>query len=151
MGKGLNAQQVLYNVNIRIAELEGMSGYFRRNGYRMREVCEELSIFDWWTERLSLSQLKAMRSFLNQAIKNGYTGYVCFKVGAEGCASGMWAHKSESDDGFSPDGEFLYRSFYSRGNWWDAMNADGKLVTESRDARWNEYNTLAKLKKAMAA
>lgn len=148
MSKGLNAQQVLDNVNIRISELEGTSGYFRRSGYHMREVCSELSIFDWWTERLSLSQLKAMRMFLNQAIKMGFTGYACFKVGASGCASGMWAYKVESDDGYSPDGDFLYRSFYSSNNYWDAK-IWGVLLAESI-GRYDAFRTAAQLKKAMA-
>ncbi len=45
------------------------------------------------------------------AIKLGYTGYVCFKVGASGYANGMWAHKTEMTDGYSPSGEAIYRSF----------------------------------------
>lgn len=150
MSKGLNAQQVLDNVNARIAELEDMDGWLRRMGFYTREVCGELSIFDWWTERLSLSQLKAMRTFLNQAVRMGFTGYVCFKVGASGCASGMWAHKADSEDGYSPKGDFLYRSFYSSGNYWDAQ-IDGEFVTNSTGHDWDEFRTVASLRKAMAA
>ena len=150
MSKGLNAQQVLDNVSIRIAELESMDGWLRRTGFYTRDVCNELSIFDWWTERLSLSQLKAMRAFLNQAIRMGFTGYACFKVGAKYCASGMWAYRAESEDGFSPSGDFLYRSFQSAGNYWDAQ-VGGTLVTEAAGVGWDAFNTAAKLRKAMVA
>lgn len=150
MSKGLNAQQVLDNLNALIAEVENMDKYSRRYRLATRQLCNELSIFDWWTERMSLSQLKAMRTFLNQAVKMGFTGYVCFKVGAKYCASGMWAYRAESEDGFSPAGDFLYRSFYSAGNYWDAQ-IDGEFVTESTDSRWDEFRTAAQLKKAMAA
>lgn len=59
-----------------------------------------------------------MEKFLKEAIKLGYKGYVCFKVGATGCANGMWAHKEESLDGYSPDGDFLYKSFTPAYNYW---------------------------------
>ena len=77
----------------------------------IRMVYDELSIFDWWPERLTISHMKQMRTFLKEAIKLGYTGYVCFKVGASGCANGMWASKAESTNGYSPKGETIYRSF----------------------------------------
>jgi hypothetical protein len=77
----------------------------------IRMVYDDLSIFDWWPERLTISHMKQMRTFLKEAIKLGYTGYVCFKVGASGCANGMWASKAESTNGYSPKGETLYRSF----------------------------------------
>ena len=72
---------------------------------------DRFSIFDWWPERLTVAHMKQMRTFLNEAIKLGYTGYVCFKVGASGCANGMWAYKKESTDGYSPKGVAIYRSF----------------------------------------
>ena len=147
MSKGLNAQQVLDNVNAYIEELEDRPW---QRGLITRPVCDELGIFDWWTERLSRSQLKAMRTFLNQAIKMGFDGYVCFKVGAKYCASGMWAYKAESEDGYSPAGDFLYRSFYSTGNYWDAQ-IDGTFVTKSTDSKWNDFRTVAQLKRAMVA
>lgn len=104
-----NAQEVLNNVEKRIADGRKL---------RISSVCEELSIFDWWHEFLSVSQLKQMRSFLNQSIKLGFTGYVCFKVGAAGCGHGMWSHKEESTDGYSPNGDCLYHSFRSGDNYW---------------------------------
>lgn len=86
---------------------------------RMYEVYADLSIFDWWVDILTVTRMKQMRSFLKEAIKLGYTGYVCFKVGATGCANGMWAHKRESEDGYSPDGDCLYRSFTPAYVRWD--------------------------------
>lgn len=136
MGKysNKNAQYVLNNVNKCIAELEGfiktygdydvnrISGYHKR--FRMRAVYDELSIFDWWKEYLSLSQLKQMKSFLETAIKLGFNGYVCFKVGASGCSHGMWAHKAESENGYSPDGDVLFHSFRSGDNYYSVKIND---------------------------
>jgi hypothetical protein len=59
-----------------------------------------------------------MRKFLKEAIKLSYTGYVCFKVGATGCSNGMWAHTTETNDGYSPDSDFLYKSFTPEYNYW---------------------------------
>ena len=148
MDKTMNAEKVLANVNSCIAELEKMHGtaswkldynrfHIRGYGYnapvefKIRAVYDELSIFDWWPETLSMSRLKQMKQFLETAIKYGYKGYVCFKVGSSGCANGMWAHKNESTDGYSPDGEVLYRSFTPDYVTWDAQLADGKWVGET--------------------
>lgn len=96
----------------------------------IRDVCDDLSIFDWWNDYLSVSQLKQMKSFLELAGKYGYNGYVCFKVGATGCANGMWAHKRESETGYSPDGECLYRSFTPEYISYDAQLEDGTWISE---------------------
>lgn len=122
--KRLNAQPVLLAVEkwIRIIETrKARHGSLYRYFYRpsMYEVCHELSIFDWWVDYISLNHLKQMRTFLREAIKLGYTGYVCFKVGASGCANGMWANKLPTTDGYSPKGEFLYRSFTPDYTCWD--------------------------------
>lgn len=127
--KKYNREEVLKNVEKRIAESEAQRAklpYYGFKKFRIREVCNELSIFDWWNEYLSLSQLKQMRSFLITAGKLGYNGYVCFKVGAAGCAHGMWASKAESTNGYSPDGECLYHSFRSGDNYYDVQLADGR-------------------------
>lgn len=127
----MNATQVLENINNCIKELEdNRSLYYKQprqmygRGYtkvfRISKVCEELSIFDWWNETLSMSQLKQMRHFVETAIKLGFTGYVCFKVGAAGCSHGMWAYKNESTTGYSPDGDVLFHSFRSGDNYYDA-------------------------------
>lgn len=139
-----NAQEILNNVNACISELQEANlhyfcdfsrmqykGWSRDKVFNMRSVCDELSIFDWWRNTLSLSQLKQMKQFLETAVKYGYTGYVCFKVGATGCANGMWAYKAESTTGYSPDGEFLYRSFTPAYLHWDAKLADGTFVWEN--------------------
>lgn len=135
-----NAQNVLNNVNKCIEELEhANTGYgcdFSRMAYKgwsnkkvfvIRKVYDELSIFDWWNDNLSLSQLKQMKSFLETAIKLGFTGYVCFKVGAKYCSHGMWAHKEESTNGYSPDGDVLFHSFRCGDNYWD-MELNGQWM-----------------------
>lgn len=104
-------------------------GYSRK--LYVGDICEELSIFDWWNDYMSLSQLKQMQKFLETAEKLGYNGYVCFKVGAKYCSNGMWAHKEESTDGYSPNGECLYHSFVSGRNDWDVKTADGKWMHET--------------------
>ena len=100
MKNGMNAKEVLANVVAMIAEGEAYNAENKRWRLKMRwriyDVCDRLSIFDWWNEYLSVSQLKQMRKFLETAITMGYAGYVCFKVGAAGCSHGMWAHKQES-------------------------------------------------------
>lgn len=129
MYKKYNAENVLAEVNKLIAELDEKKAkvpkYFsgkpryRVKGYNMDDVYERLSIFDWWTNTLGYSKLVQMRSFLREAIKLGFTGYVCFKVGASGCANGMWASTEESTNGYSPDGgETLYRSFTPDYTYW---------------------------------
>lgn len=97
-------------------------------------VYNDLSIFDWWSEYLSKSKLKEMRQFLKEAIKLGYTGYVCFKVGAKGCANGMWAHTElETDDGYSPSNcPTLYRSFTPSYTYWDITDKDGNWDWEGK-------------------
>ena len=152
MAKGLNAQEVLENINKCIAEIRnGIEFYWRypryartrsgKIGFKTREVCDELSIFDWWNDELSMSQLKQMRAFVKTAIKLGFTGYVCFKVGAAGCAHGMWAHKEESTDGYSPKGDCLFHSFRAGDNDWSIF----------LNGVWGRYDmTFAEVKDAVA-
>lgn len=149
MKNGMNAKEVLANVVAMIADGEEYNAQNKRNRrFRIYSVCNELSIFDWWNEYLSVSQLKEMRRFLETAITMGYTGYVCFKVGAKYCANGMWAHKQESEDGYSPDGECLYHSFVSGANDWDVKLADGTWLHD-RDGRCN--HSLKEVKAALIA
>lgn len=140
-----NAENVLAEVE-RLIEIGGK--------FRIREVYEPLSIFDWWKDWLSVAQLKTMRQFLKEAIKLGYTGYVCFKVGAAGCANGMWAHVEETTTGYSPDGPALYRSFVSTYTYWDITDKDGKWdwegkYTEDEDPR-RDYDKLKTIKQLEA-
>ena len=114
----------------------------------MREVCDDLSIFDWWNDTLSVTNLKQMRSFLKAAIERGYTGYVCFKVGARGCSNGKWAHKEETETGYSPDGEFLYRSFTPDYTCWSLKHADGNYYPS--DDEWCSCKTVKQLDKLVA-
>lgn len=128
-----NAEAILANVNACIAELEEAAkgapnykrysyrgfGYNEKVFFNTHSICVELNIFDWWNDTLSMSQLKQMKKFLETAIDLGFTGYVCFKVGAKGCSHGMWAHKKESTNGYSPDGDTLFHSFRSGDNYYD--------------------------------
>lgn len=141
-----NAEAVLENVEKRLAEIN--TQYRKR--YSMREVCDELSIFDWWVDYLSEAKLKDMRKFLRVAIERGYTGYVCFKVGAKGCANGMWAHKAESETGYSPDGEFLYKSFTPSYNYWSVVAADGKTYPSHDTDDWDSCKTIKQLDQLLA-
>ena len=123
-----NAKNILKNVEYYINKLETEKKdmYHINSMYvYITDVCRELGIFDWYKPKLSLSNLKDMRKFLKEAIKLGFTGYVCFKVGSSGCANGMWAHKEESINGYSPDGDFIYKSFTPSYNRW-AFNIDNK-------------------------
>lgn len=120
------------------------------NRYKIADVYDDLSIFDWWNEYLSKSQLKDMRRFLKEAIKLGYTGYVCFKVGATGCANGMWAHKEETTDGYSPDGECLYKSFTPAYNYWSVKTASGKWVPDGDD-KYDSIKTIKQLESLISA
>jgi len=130
-----NAQPVLNEVE----KLIGHAG-----SYRMEDVYDQLSIFDWWPDRLSQNHLRQMKAFLKLAIKLGYTGYVCFKVGASGCANGMWAHKEPTTNGYSPDSDAIYRSFtpdytyYSvcvDGKWYPGEDTNGEPYDSCKTTR----------------
>lgn len=140
-----NAENVLAKVEEHIDNI----GRQYRNRYEISDVCKDLSIFDWWNDFLSLTQLKAMRAFLKTAIRLGYTGYVCFKVGASGCASGMWAYKAESETGYSPDGACVYRSFYSSKNYYDFCD-DGGNWYHSDGHAYDSIKTVRQLEEAIA-
>lgn len=132
-----NAQNVLENLNALIADCP-------KDGYKTDDVYKRLSIFDWWVNTICLNRLKEMRSFLNEAIKLGYTGYVCFKVGAKYCANGMWAYKDESTDGYSPkNSAFLYRSFTPDYTCWQLCGSDGTIYPTGQD--WNSIKTIKRL------
>lgn len=129
--KTLTTQEILNNVNRKIMAVEAINKTWGLKRLNIRDVYEELSIFDWWNETMSLTQLKQMKKFLETAIKMGFTGYACFKVGAKYCTHGMWAYTAESTDGYSPkEGTVLFHSFRSGDNYWDARNEDGKWLYE---------------------
>ena len=113
----MKTEEALKNIEEEIKKMEECP-YKWGHKVRIEEVYDRLGIFDWWNDYLSLSQLKQMRSFCKMAIKYGYTGYVCFKVGAAGCSHGMWANKKESTNGYSPDGACIFHSFRSGDNYW---------------------------------
>lgn len=127
---------------------------------QIKHVYDDLSIFDWWPERLGLGHMKQMRTFLKEAIKLGYVGYVCFKVGASGCSNGMWAYKESTTDGYSPNTrkcDAIYRSFtpdytyYAAckdGTWYPGEDADGNAFDSCKTIKQLEdlVAKLAKLK-----
>ena len=149
-----NAKAVLAEVDALIADYEERKerathhGHqmYRVSGYNIRSVYERLSIFDWWVNTLGIAHLKQMRSFLREAIKLGFNGYVCFKVGARGCANGMWAHTVESKDGYSPDeGEVLYRSFTPAYTYW-SFTRNGEWMPDRE--KYDSLKTIGQLEKA---
>lgn len=154
MKRGMNAREVLANAERMRKDAEAElrdNPYLKGRAYYISDVCHDLSIFDWWHDRLSISQLKQMEGFLKAAIRMGYDGYACFKVGAEGCASGMWAYKVMSLDGRSPDdAEFIYRSFQARHNYWEHYTADGQSIARRRGLKYGEIKTPNQLRKMMA-
>lgn len=152
--KKYNAQPVLLAVEkwIRILEIRQKNAryYYDRleaRGLDMDEVFDDLSIFDWWRNKLSLTQLKQMRTFLKEAIKLGYTGYVCFKVGATGCANGMWASKEPTTNGYSPKCDFIYRSFTPDYTCWEQYTK-GKSLRE-RLGREEDIKTIREFEKIL--
>lgn len=136
----MTANEVLNNVEQMITFIE--AGEVKK--YKISKVYDDLGIFDWWIEYLSKSQLLDMKKFLKEAIKLGYTGYVCFKVGASGCANGMWAYKKESDTGFSPDGEFLWKSFTPDYYEWAFSDETGGINDNHKNLK-----TIKELEKAI--
>ena len=132
-------QTVLTEAKSRLQRIEdGLQSY-----YRMDSIYKSLSIFDWWKDRLYKSDLEDMIKFLTVAQELGYDGYCCFKVGVSGCANGMWAHKELSSDGFSPDGDFLYKSFTPATNYWSFKKGD-QFYPDSK--HYDAANSVSKIK-----
>lgn len=131
---------VLNELETLIPNVESRPKTYRR--IKARDYCSRLSIFDWWKEYLTLTDLKTMRAFLRTAQQYGYNGYCCFKVGKKYCANGMWANKAESTDGYSPDGECLYRSFTTDYTAWDAELANGIFVHELLEQKGIAYDKI---------
>jgi hypothetical protein len=143
-----------YNAEVVLSRLEAMIE--RGCPRQISQVYGELSIFDWWPERLSLAHMKQMRTFLKEAIKLGYTGYVCFKVGASGCANGMWAHKEEGkakgEDVYSPDGDAIYRSFTPDYTYYSFRKNDKWMPGEDTDGKpYDSLKTPKMLERALAS
>jgi hypothetical protein len=141
-----------YNAEVVLNKLETMIE--RGCSREIRQVYDDLSIFDWWPERLTITHMKQMRTFLREALKLGYNGYVCFKVGASGCANGMWAYKEQGkeEDGsvYSPDGDAIYRSFTPDYTYW-SFNKNGKWLPDG-DTRgtYDSLKTAKMLEEAIA-
>ena len=137
----MNAVEVLIEVEKLIA---------MRGSYLTSSVCERLSIFDWWVDTISQTKLQDMKKFLQEAIKLGYTGYACFKVGATGCANGMWAYKEESEDGFSPkECEYLYKSFTPDYTYWNVYYEDCTDLAERVGKKFDALKSAKALEEAI--
>ena len=168
----MNTLEALANVNKLIEELEGLNDhtYAENNGkvnytrhktiryddrtgkrkyaFYIGDIFDEVGIFDWWGDTLSVSQLKQMKAFLEQAHKLGFDGYVCFKVGAVGCSHGMWAHKEESTTGHSPEtGDVLFHSFRSGDCYWGVCHND-KWMGDHHNYKFTLKQVKAELTKA---
>ena len=152
----MDNQNKQYNTAAQVRErVEERIAWFEDNPYRRLRISDcynEFSIFDWWPEYLNKSKLQEMRQFLREAIKLGYEGYVCFKVGATGCANGMWAHTElETDEGYSPNNcPILFRSFTPAYRYWDVTDKDGNWnwegKYESEEDRRLHYDKLGTIK-----
>ena len=104
--------------------------------WKISNVYSQLSIFDWWPEYISPTRLNQMRNFLQDAISIGCDKYCCFKVGASGCANGMWASDKATSDGYSPKGgKTLYRSFTPDYTYYDIDLGDGFTEQEFKSFR----------------
>lgn len=112
------SKSVPANVIANIDEM--LNGAYPGARWRIDDVYDKLAIFDWWPEYLSISKLKQMKAFLQQSIRLGFDKYCCFKVGASGCANGMWASDAPTTDGYSPkDCKTIYHSFTPDYSYWD--------------------------------
>ena len=136
----------MYNAKNILQKLEKL--IYNGRTVKIRDICDELSIFDWWPETLPISRMKQMQSFLKNAIRLGFTGYVCFKVGASGCTNGMWAHKESSTNGFSPDGNVLYRSFTPDYTYWSA-NINDNWIPDIDGESYDSCKTIEELEKLL--
>jgi len=151
MSKQRNYEE--YNAQPVLERLETMIE--RGCSREIRQVYDDLSIFDWWPERLTITHMKQMRTFLREAIKLGYTGYVCFKVGASGCANGMWACVNPTTDGYSPKGDTIYRSFTPDYTYW-SFQKDGVWYPKEGDPnngnmKYDSLKTIKMLEQALAS
>lgn len=135
-----NAEPVLNRLETMISE---------GNSKEIQLIYDDLSIFDWWPEKLNIRHMKQMRTFLKEAIKLGFKGYVSFKVGASGCGNGMWAYKVPTTTGFAPypRGESLYRSFTPDYTYYSFTDKDGRWFPCDRD--FNSLKTTKMLEQAM--
>lgn len=139
----MKVDEVLQNLDGVLTELYYQKKYYAQPKIPCTRVSQKLGIFDWFPEKLTISRLEDMQRFLREAKKLGFNGYCCFKVGGEGTASGKWAYKKDSIDGYSPKNcECLYESFYSTNqNYWK-FSFDTDFFYPNGD----DWNSIRKLK-----
>lgn len=143
----LNAKEVLKNLEERIEELKNAPF---KNCFYITTVCNELNIFDWFQNTIALNKLMDMKKFLKESIKLGFDGYVCFKVGSTGCANGMWAHKENSTDGYSPSGDYIYKSFTPDYNCWQIRINDITYPSRQTNEEFNKCKTIKQFENYIA-
>lgn len=132
---------VLENLSDLIDESdENYKEYGKRDKIYIDDVYKKLSIFDWFKDTLSQKDLKNMFDFCTLAIRLHFDGYICFKVGASGCANGMWAHKEKSTTGYSPDCDFIFRSFTPDETYY-AIHESSEYYPEKYNA-WNKKDLI---------
>jgi hypothetical protein len=62
----------------------------------------------------------------------------------------MWAHKEETKNGYSPDGDFIYRSFTPDYTNWEAK-INGKTYPAETGAEWDSCKTAKQLETILAS
>ena len=118
--------------------------------YPVWSVARDLMIFEYHISDLTQTHLRAIRRFLKEAEKLGYTGFAQFQIGNSWLPSGMWAYKERSENrNCAPKGEFLYRSFQPKDNHWEVLWADGCLYPEREG--YNNIKTIKELERYIAS
>lgn len=108
------------------------------------EYYRALNIFDYFKDELTIQDLKDMLQFINFAESLGFDKECTFRVGIEGCASGMWAKNNFEQE--------IYRTFLPENNYYSITNPNkdsimyGFLVGEckSEDILIRRYTDLYK-------
>lgn len=126
---------------------------------RIANVCDKLSIGDWFKTDLLKTNLEEMKKFLLEAESLGFDGHCEFCVGTKDSRNGMWAFKCESTDpyGYAPTGDYIYKSFSPAQNYWDIVigrdivnDLEGVSIAldYGEQHSYNDLNTINKLEKS---
>lgn len=124
---------------------------------RIANVCDKLSIGDWFKTDLLKTNLEEMKKFLLEAESLGFDGHCEFCVGTKDSRNGMWAFKCESTNGYAPTGDYIYKSFSPAQNYWDIVigrdilnDLEGVSVAleYGEQHSYNDLNTINKLEKS---
>lgn len=122
------AEEVLKNVNKMLTEAE----YYKKHNGKIKwyldslKICEDLSIWKYQDRIMTVSKLKEMKKFLENAIKLGFTGHAFFLVGKKGYGHGMWVYKNYHP--YNKINECLYHSFVNGKNYYNYIDKEGKYL-----------------------